>query len=244
MASTHVRSASPPDLDRLAALEVEAGQVFHSVGMPEVADDVPDRESLRRSQGQGLIWVAEEQGEIAGYILATVLDGNAHIGQVSVAPAYARQGIGSLLISHLETWGRSNRRPATTLTTFRDIPWNGPFYVMLGYRELPGSEIGSELSAEMQHEATLPGIDASRRCAMIKPNACVSRVRPQLDLNTFEDPRNSPLRPPRSCPGQDDGAWVGTCTTSLREVEGDATIRLNRRLWFVDEDRQNWPIRT
>ena len=69
-----------------------------------------------------LIWVAEEQSEIVGYIVATVLDGNAHIGQVSVAPTFARQGIGHLLISHVEDWGRSNRRPATTLTTFRDVP--------------------------------------------------------------------------------------------------------------------------
>jgi GNAT superfamily N-acetyltransferase len=170
IASTHVRSARPLDLDNLVVLEVQAGQVFHSVGMSEVADDVPDREALHRSQGQGLIWVAEQQGEIAGYIVATVLDGNAHIGQVSVAPEYARQGIGRLLISHAEDWGRSNTRPATTLTTFRDVPWNGPYYKTLGYRELSGSEIGIELSAEMKHESSLPGIDSSRRCAMIKPN--------------------------------------------------------------------------
>jgi hypothetical protein len=86
MASTHIRSARPLDLDNLAVLEVQAGQIFHSVGMPEVAEAVPDREALCRSQGQGLTWVAKEQGEIAGYIVATVLDGNAHIGQVSVAP--------------------------------------------------------------------------------------------------------------------------------------------------------------
>lgn len=187
MASTRIRSATPVDLDNLAILEVQAGQVFHSVGMSEVADDVPDQEALRRSQGQGLIWVAEVHGEIAGYIVATVLDGNAHIGQVSVAPAYARQGIGHLLISHVEDWGRRHSRPATTLTTFRDVPWNGPYYETLGYRELSGSEIGSEVSAEMKHEGSLPGIDASRRCAMIKPNGGAHWVRLKLDLDKFDD---------------------------------------------------------
>jgi GNAT superfamily N-acetyltransferase len=189
MASTQIRSASPLDVDSLADLEVRAGQVFHSVGMPEVADDVPDRAALSRSQALGLIWVAEQHGEIAGYIVAAVLDGNAHIGQVSVAPAYARQGIGRLLISHVEDWGRRNHRPATTLTTFRDVLWNGPYYEKLGYRMLSGSEIGSDISAEMEHEATLPGIDSQRRCAMIKPNAGVSWVRLQLDLNAFDDAR-------------------------------------------------------
>jgi ribosomal protein S18 acetylase RimI-like enzyme len=174
MASACIRSARPLDLDTLAVLEVQAGQVFHSVDMPEVAEAVPDREALCRSQEQGLIWVAEEQGEIAGYIVATVLDGNAHIGQVSVAPAFARQGIGHQLICHVEDWGRSNNRPATTLTTFRDVPWNGPYYETLGYQELSDSEVGSDVSAEMRHEASLPEIDASRRCAMIKHNVGAS----------------------------------------------------------------------
>jgi len=217
MASTRIRSATPVDLDNLAILEVQAGQVFHSVGMSEVADDVPDQEALRRSQGQGLIWVAEVHGEIAGYIVATVLDGNAHIGQVSVAPAYARQGIGHLLISHVEDWGRRHSRPATTLTTFRDVPWNGPYYETLGYRELSGSEIGSEVSAEMKHEGSLPGIDASRRCAMIKPNGGASRVRylaERIETRLY-DPHGVVL-------AMDDGAWVGMATTSPREAEGYA----------------------
>ena len=46
----------------------------------------PDREALRRSQRHALIWVAEQQGEIARCIVATVLGGDAHIGQVSIAP--------------------------------------------------------------------------------------------------------------------------------------------------------------
>ena len=280
--SARIRVASPLDLDRLADLEVEAGQIFHSVGLSDVADDVPDRESLGRSLGQGFVWVAEVDGEIAGYIVATVLDRNAHIGQVSVAPAYARQGLGRLLITHLEAWGRGNNRPATTLTTFRDVPWNAPYYEALGYRELSVSEIGSEVSAEMKHEASLPGIDASRRCAMIKRNTTASWVRLQLQLNTFDDTRfvaglrrcqefginfttmadlgdtdecrrglfdlnktcsadipergqfytfedylaeriEGPHYDPRGVVlAMDDGAWVGMCTTSLREAEGYA----------------------
>jgi ribosomal protein S18 acetylase RimI-like enzyme len=170
MATPHLRSARPSDLDELAVLEVEAGQIFHAVGMSEVADHDPDREALRRSQEQGLVWVAEERGQIAGYVVASVLDGNAHVEQVSVAPAFSRQGVGRRLISLVEEWGRRGDRPATTLTTFRDVAWNGPYYERLGYRELSGSGIGAELRAAMEHEASLPGIDGSRRCAMVKSN--------------------------------------------------------------------------
>jgi ribosomal protein S18 acetylase RimI-like enzyme len=166
----HIRPARRSDLADLAVLEIEAGQLFHTVDLAEVAGHVPDQEALRRSHEQGLVWVAEHHGEIAGYVVATVVDGNAHIEQVSVAPAYARQGVGRQLISHVEEWGRRDDRPATTLTTFRDVPWNGPYYERLGYREVPAAEIASELAAALTHEASLPGIDACSRCAMIKRN--------------------------------------------------------------------------
>lgn len=170
MASPSIRPATPSDLDTLAALEVEAGQLFRSVGMPEVADHDPGLEELRRSQEQGLVWVAEEDGEVAGYVVAALVDGNAHIEQVSVAPAHARRGIGATLVGQVEAWGRSRGAPATTLTTFRDVAWNGPYYARLGYREMSRGQVGAGLAATMDHEASLPGIDASRRCAMVKPN--------------------------------------------------------------------------
>jgi ribosomal protein S18 acetylase RimI-like enzyme len=170
MDSALIRSARQSELADLAVLEIEAGQLFHSVDLALVAGHVPDEEALRQSHERGLVWVAEQHGKVAGYIVATMVDSNAHIEQVSVAPAYGRQGVGRSLISHVEEWGRYTDRPATTLTTFRDVPWNGPYYEKLGYRELLAVEIGSELAAALAHEASLPGIDASRRCAMIKRN--------------------------------------------------------------------------
>lgn len=74
------------------------------------------------------------------------------------------------MVELVEEWGRGAGRPATTLTTFRDVPWNGPYYRRLGYRVLAQAEIGPELARTMAHEATLPGIDAALRCGMIKPN--------------------------------------------------------------------------
>ena len=73
MASPLIRSARQSELDDLALLEVQAGELFHSVGMSDVADHVPDQQALSRSQRRGLIWVAEEDGKIAGYIVAGLL---------------------------------------------------------------------------------------------------------------------------------------------------------------------------
>ena len=163
-----IRPAGEADLQRLVAVEVEAGQVFRTVGMAEVAEDVPLISDLREAAEAGRLWVTEVDTEVAGYVSAEVLDGNAHVAQVSVAPDYAGRALGKAMIEHVEEWGRAAGRPATTLTTFRDVAWNGPYYRRLGYRFLEGDGIGPELARTMAHEASLPGIDASLRCAMIK----------------------------------------------------------------------------
>jgi ribosomal protein S18 acetylase RimI-like enzyme len=168
MHASSIRPATEADLLRLVEVEVEAGQLFRTVGMTEVAGDVPEISGLRESLEAGRLWVTQVGPEVAGYVAAEVLDGNAHVAQVSVSPDHAGRGLGRALIEHVEAWGRAAGRPATTLTTFRDVPWNGPYYLRLGYRVLSDVAVGPELARTMAHEATMPGIDAELRCAMVK----------------------------------------------------------------------------
>lgn len=170
MCAPLIRPATDADLQRLVAVEVEAGQMFHTVGMSKIAEDVPQVSDLREAVQAERLWVTEVGSEVAGYIAAEVLDGNAHVAQVSVAPNYAGRALGRAMIEFVEDWGRAAGRPATTLTTFRDVAWNAPYYLRLGYRILPEEGVGPELARTMAHEASLPGIDAFLRCAMVKPN--------------------------------------------------------------------------
>lgn len=169
MRAPTIRPATNHDLRRLVDLEIEAGQRFHAAGLSEVAEHVPDIADLRAAVAAERAWVAVIEAEIAGYITAELIDGNAHIAQVSVAPKFAGRRTGQAMIEFLEAWGRTAGCPATTLTTFRDVPWNAPYYQRLGYEILAENQIGPELARTMAHEASLPGIEASRRCAMIKP---------------------------------------------------------------------------
>lgn len=164
-----IRPATEADLERLVEIEVEAGRLFHAVGMAEVARHVPEVAPLNEAMRSSRVWVAEADGALAAYVVAELLDGNAHVAQVSVSPEYAGRRIGKSLIEHVESWGRAKGCPATTLTTFRDVPWNGPYYLRLGYRVLPDEHAGPELARTMAREASMPGIDASLRCAMVKP---------------------------------------------------------------------------
>ena len=67
------------------------------------------------------------------YLVSSVVDGCAHVEQVSVAPAHAHRGLGAALVDHLGAVAAAEGRPALTLTTFRDVPWNAPYYERLGF---------------------------------------------------------------------------------------------------------------
>ena len=57
--------------------------------------------------------------------------------------------------------------PAVVLTTYRDVPWNKPFYARHGFVELRRDALPAGLAAKLQAEAAR-GHDPARRCAMAK----------------------------------------------------------------------------
>ena len=157
----------PPRRDELAALvaiERDAGALFIPIGMPEIAYDdpgtVPELEPFRAG---GHAWVAVDGGDRpVAYLISAIVDGCAHVEQVSVAPAHARRGLGAALIDHLAAVAAAEGRAAVTLTTFRDVPWNAPYYERLGFRVIASADQGPELAALVAEEAVrIPG-DAAR----------------------------------------------------------------------------------
>ena len=65
----------------------------------------------------------------------------------------------------MKDWATETGRRSVTLTTFSHVPWNRPLYEHLGFRVLTEPEIGPELRALCEHEATL-GLDPAVRVCM------------------------------------------------------------------------------
>jgi GNAT superfamily N-acetyltransferase len=59
----------------------------------------------------------------------------AHLEQLSVHPEHGRRGIGRALLRAGIEWARAHDYEELTLTTFRDVAWNGPFYASEGFVE-------------------------------------------------------------------------------------------------------------
>ena len=169
-----IRPTRSADLPRIQQIESAAGELFRAIGMPDIADDpVPTIEVLTLYQRAGLSWVATDDSADAGrhpvgFVLIKSVDGHAHIEQVTVDPVYAHRRIGRDLVDHVEAWAETRGHRALTLTTFRDVAWNGPYYKRLGFTELGPAEWGPELTALMAEEAA-HGLDPEQRIAMTRP---------------------------------------------------------------------------
>jgi ribosomal protein S18 acetylase RimI-like enzyme len=123
-----IRPAQRADLPLLAPIEEAAGQAFAAIGMPQIAADPPPTLSWYRDRLEaGLLWVAVGADDApVGYLAGEVVDGTAHVLQVTVAPTAARQGVGARLLGVFEQWAAAHGLSEMTLTTFVDVPWKPP----------------------------------------------------------------------------------------------------------------------
>ncbi len=166
--TVELRSATAADVPALQKVQRDAGQRFRKVGLDKVADDEPLPVAvLRRFAAAGRAWVAVDADDgVVGYVMVSIVDGAAHIDQVSVATAHQTRGIGRMLVDRARYWAGENALVAVTLTTFVDVPWNRPLYERLGFRVLGSGEVGPELAALMEIEAS-NGLDPTTRVAMV-----------------------------------------------------------------------------
>jgi ribosomal protein S18 acetylase RimI-like enzyme len=158
----------------MAQVSAAAGRRFAEVDDPGVAaraDDPPlPLDELVAWAGAGRAWVAVAEGEsgggdVVGFAVVDVVDGNAHVEEVSVDPDAQGHGHGSALLDAVATDAARRGEPAVTLTTYRDVPWNRPYYERRGFRVLTRDELGPELAARVVAEAAL-GLDPSVRVCM------------------------------------------------------------------------------
>lgn len=171
----------------LREIETRAGAPFAEIGMREIADDdPPSLEELEQASAAQQLWVSVDEQDVPwAYLLALEVDGCLHVEQVSVDPRGARRGLGRELIDHLSQEALRKGLDAVTLTTFRDVPWNAPYYERLGFRSLEQNELGSKLAALRQEEKDR-GLDRWPRVAMRRELAAPSdRGETTLEIRSF-----------------------------------------------------------
>lgn len=165
---TAIRLATERDLGRLSEIEKSAAQAFLQI--PELSwladGEVQSIQRHRELMLLGSNWVALNERDISvGFLSAEQLEHDLHIWEVSVHRDHQGAGIGKALIERAIDEARVRGLRAVTLTTFRDVPWNAPFYQRLGFEILDPEETDERLCRVLRLERA-SGLPAERRCAM------------------------------------------------------------------------------
>nr|AUN37070.1 putative acetyltransferase [uncultured bacterium] len=155
------------DLAALPEIERRAWDLFstHPLTAALVTDEDGPRD-FSAAHAAGALWVARDaSGTPVGFALAEIVDAHWHLGELDVLPDYGRKGIGTALVRAVLAAARERGDGIVTLTTFREVPWNAPFYERVGFRPLTEDEMSPALCKRIEYEIA-HGFPPALRVAM------------------------------------------------------------------------------
>jgi GNAT superfamily N-acetyltransferase len=159
--------ATREDLPYLPGIERRACDLFLQVPMTR---DLPlyltPERNFTSAQEEGRLWVAcGPDGSPIGFALVERVGAEWHLEEMDVLPEHGRQGIGRALLRAVCAWVAAQGERTLTLTTFRDVPWNAPFYERFGFQPLGEGELTDGLRRRLAEEAE-HGLPPEVRVAM------------------------------------------------------------------------------
>lgn len=131
-----VRHARAADLRHVAGIEDSGVGQFETLFGDAMAPALrtPAPSGAARVARPGFLLVAGEPP--VGFAHVLEIDDHAHLDQVSVRPDAQRQGVGAALVRAAMREARAEGHRRLSLCTYRDVPWNAPFYRSLGFTEV------------------------------------------------------------------------------------------------------------
>lgn len=141
-----------PDVERRAASAFSGREAELGLSAEHLLS-VSTVEALTRANLDGRLWVAvDAEGSPVGFALVVELGLFAHLHELDVLPEHGRKGLGSALLEAVCEWAFTRGFSAVTLSTFRHVPWNAPFYARRGFVEVEPSEQPPELTRIVEAE--------------------------------------------------------------------------------------------
>jgi len=151
----------------LNEIERAAAQAFVPLGLisqHDADEGVVSEVEHAAAIAAGLNLVAETQGALIGYAMGHAESGEVYLHQIDVDPAHQGRGAGRALLEAFWAAARAAGASAVVLSTFRDIPWNAPFYARGGFSEVPHAEYAPWMKALEAEQAQF--LDVTKRVFM------------------------------------------------------------------------------
>ncbi|NPT62028.1 GNAT family N-acetyltransferase [Paraburkholderia elongata] len=161
------RLAAPHDAHAIRTIEFEAGQRFASVGMIGIADAPPMELELvnRKIDARQIVVAVDADETCVAFVMFEPQPAHFYVQELDVLTSHAGQRIGAALIEQVAQLARARQITQLTLSTFREVPWNAPYYRRLGFRDIAEADLDATLIARRDAHIAR-GLDESKRVFM------------------------------------------------------------------------------
>ena len=119
----------------------------------------------RKSAAQELIVAVNAEGTCVGFVMFEPQPARIYIQELDVLTSHAGRRIGAALIEQVAQLARSRQIMQLVLSTYREVPWNAPYYRRLGFRDIDEAELDVALRARRDAHIAR-GLDESKRIFM------------------------------------------------------------------------------
>jgi GNAT superfamily N-acetyltransferase len=160
-----LRPAAPAEIPLIREIERASAQRFVGLMDALAADEPSPPEILAaRIASDGLLVAVDTDAPIAFVMFRPVEDG-LYVEQIDVLPAFEGRRIGAALLDAVAERARADGLARLTLSTFRDVPWNAPWYRRLGFTDIADDALTSGL-LDIRREHLARGLDERLRVFM------------------------------------------------------------------------------
>ncbi len=168
MTTYSIRKARPDELQAVQEIERRAATRLAAVGLPAAAQlPLQPLEALQAHRERGQLLVAtDDDDRPVGFAIFALHDDEAHLEEIDVVPEHAGRGLGRRLIQAVLAQVREAGWSRLALTTFRDVPFNAPFYARVGFQVVDEPHLSPRL-ARIRQDERRNGTELAPRVAMI-----------------------------------------------------------------------------
>lgn len=174
----NIRAGTEADIEQICQIDTDASSRFASIpALADLADGSHGPLEPAKVQdwlANGGVYVAQNDQGLVGLIAVQKRDGVLYVAELSVNESQQGRGLGGMLLGQVFDQARQMARrdgkdtARVSLTTFPDVPWNGPWYRRRGFREVDPQTLGLwhvEKAQQDDRDLARPGY---RRCCMLR----------------------------------------------------------------------------
>ena len=161
-----MRPARAGDMAGLPDIENSSDGMFGELGI--VFPPGPTVIELMIDKGADIVVAGDPP---VGFAAVEDVDGATHLEQIAVRADLVGRGIGVRLLKTVLDRAAAAGSPGVSLLTFRDVPWNGPWYARHGFAELSEERWGPGLRSYWDAEIEGGLHDLGPRVVMWAPLA-------------------------------------------------------------------------